>query len=143
MHGPAVKATALGARSAVVFRPFLEVGAGVEPATYAFAVRCSTTALPTMAVKPGVEPGPLRATDASPFPRFRQGGMCGTDGRIRMPHTGGVHEPQACERLPYTTDSAAPEPFSSGAIRVQHVAVVWVVHGRPPFAAVMNVSWQG
>jgi hypothetical protein len=34
----------------------------------------------------------------------------------RAPPTGGVHEPQACERLPSTTDSWAPEPLSSGAI---------------------------
>jgi hypothetical protein len=37
-------------------------------------------------------------------------------GFARAPPTGGVHEPQACMRLPSTTDSWAPEPLSSGAI---------------------------
>ena len=33
MHGRVIAGISLGARSAVVFRPFFGVGAGVEPAT--------------------------------------------------------------------------------------------------------------
>lgn len=35
--------------------------------------------------------------------------MCGADGWIRAPHTGEVHEPQACKPLPFATDAGTPE----------------------------------
>jgi len=61
-------------------------------------------------------PAACAATLDDRFRCFRRRGMCGTHGRIRMPHTGGVHEPLTCERSPFTADSEASEPFSSGAI---------------------------
>lgn len=124
MHGRAILERALSARSAVVFRPFNSwirspvLGAGVEPATDDLSGRCSTRLSHPVEVMPGVEPRPFRANQCITWhpsiPAARHGRH--RQAFARAPPTGGVHEPQTCERLPSTTDSLAPEPFSSGAM---------------------------
>src|SRR5436190_9506884 len=84
------------------------VGAGVEPATDALRARCSTTEL----ANNGGEAGSRTQALAGQPMHHRsvasgKAACAAVTGRARPPHTGGVHEPLACERLPFTTDSSS------------------------------------
>ena len=89
---------------------------GFEPSTDSLRSCSTRLSYTTVEVIRDSNPAACAATFDDRFRCFRRRGMCGTHGRIRVPYTGGVHEPLTCERSPFTADSGAPEPFSSGAI---------------------------
>src|SRR3990167_8189208 len=94
MHG---RARALGARSAVVFRPvccWMAYQAirweGFEPSTDSLRSCSTRLSYTTVVVIRDSNPAARAATFDDPFRCFRRRGMCGTHGRIGVPHTGGA-----------------------------------------------------
>jgi hypothetical protein len=117
MHGRAIVEMALGARSAVVFRPFLD-GAGVEPATDDLSGRCSTRLSYPVVVIQESNPAPCGATVDDRLSAVFSDAACATptDGSgCRTPVGRACTRTPTCERSPPSADSLAPEPFSSGA----------------------------
>lgn len=136
---------------------FRWLGAGVEPATDDGSGRCSTRlSYPVEAIqecspfglglRPAAAPRPtlrvertwhpvVRSIDGPGIHRFQRRGMAGTD-RLgaRVPSTGGVHEPLACERSPWSADSVAHGLFSSGAI---------LLAGARPATRARRRGWAG
>ncbi len=118
MHARAITRIALGARSAVVLRPFLD-GAGVEPATDDCSGRCSTRLSYPVVVIRESNPAPCGATvDDRLSAAFGDAAWAApTDGSgCRTPAGRACARTPACERSPLSADSWAPGSFSPGAI---------------------------